>query len=153
MKKMMAMVATMVMAITMVGCGKTIAPTTVNTQKLEVPMTENVIVENIETENIETETIETETIEIEEEETRELETILRFKSEAGTVMFYMACFSDEFFFCERTLDDMVEALNDECKDTYLKVEENGRMTIKRINQKKQVENMPMTDVIGDENDF
>lgn len=150
MKKMMAMVATMVMAITMVGCGQAIPATTVSTQKLEVaPVTENVIVENIETENIETETIE-----IEEEETkRELMIILRFRNETGTILFHMACFDDDSFFCERTLDDMVEALNNECDDTYLKVEENGHMVIKRIDEKKNIENVSMADVTGNEDEL
>ena len=99
-------------------------------------------------ENIETEEI------IEEEETkRELMIILRFRNEAGTILFHMACFDDDSFFCERTLDDMVEALNDECDDTYLKVEENRHMVIKRIDEKKNIENVAMADVTGNEDEL
>ena len=147
---MMAMVATIAMAITMVGCGQAIPATTVSTKKLEVetPMTENVIVENTIEENIEVEE------KIEEEETkRELMIVLRFRNEAGTILFHMACFDDDSFFCERTLDDMVEALNDECNETFIKVEENGHMVIKRIDEKKNIENIQMTDVTGNEEEL
>lgn len=150
MKKMMAMVATIVMAITMVGCGQAIPATTVNTKKLEVPMTENVIVENIETENIETEEI----IEEEKETKRELMIILRFRNEkTGTILFHMAVFDNDSFFIERNLDDLVEALNDECADTYLKCEENKKMVVKRIDEKKSITNVPMADVKGDEDEL
>jgi hypothetical protein len=148
------MVVAMVMGITMVGCGKAIPANNVNvnTQKLDATPanveTENVI-ETIEVENIETE----ETIE-EEETKRELEIILRFRNEkTGMILFHMACFDDDSFFCERTLDDMVEALNDECSETYLKVEENKKMVVKRIDEKKNVTNVPMTDVTGDEKEL
>ena len=147
MKKMMAMVATIAMAMTMVGCGQAIPATTVSTQKLEAPMTENVIVENTIEETIVEETIE------EEETKRELMIVLRFRNEAGTILFHMACFDDDSFFCERTLDDMVEALNDECNETFIKVEENGHMVIKRIDEKKNIENIQMTDVTGNEEEL
>jgi hypothetical protein len=145
------MVVAMVMGITMVGCGKAIpAAPAVNTQKLDVnPVveTENVISENIIEENIETETIE------EEETKRELMIILRFRNEAGTILFHMACFDDESFFCERTLDDMVKDLNDECDDTYFKCVEGKTMVVKRINAKKDITNVPMADVTGDEDEL
>ena len=147
MKKMMAMVATIAMAMTMVGCGQAIPATTVSTQKLEAPMTENVIVENTIEETIVEETIE------EEETKRELMIVLRFRNEAGTILFHMACFDDDSFFCERTLDDMVEALNDECNETFIKVEENGHMVIKRIDEKKNIENIQMADVTGNEDEL
>ena len=150
MKKMMAMVATIAMAITMVGCGQAIPATTVSTKKLEVetPMTENVIVENTIEENIEVEE------KIEEEETkRELNGVLRFVNDKGNVLFYMATYDDEYFTIDRSLDDLVETLNEECAETYIRMEENGKFVVKGINEKKEASNIWMVTVVGDENDF
>lgn len=149
-RKIYAMVVAVVAMGIFAGCGRAIPQTEVCTKKLDatpVVETENMVTETIIEENIEEETIE------EEETKRELMIILRFRNEAGTILFHMACFDDDSFFCERTLDDMVEALNDECNDTYLKVEENGHMVIKRIDEKKNIENVSMADVTGDEEEL
>lgn len=149
-RKIYAMVVMVVTMGIFASCGQAIPQSEVYTKKLEVtPVveTENMVTETIIEENIETETIE------EEETKRELMIILRFKNEAGTILFHMACFDDDTFFCERTLDDMVEALNDECDDAFMKVEENGHMVIKRIDQNKNVGNVSMADVTGDEEEL
>ena len=149
-RKIYAMVVAVVAIGIFAGCGQAIPQAGVYTKKLDatpVVETENVITETIIEENIIEETIE------EEETKRELMIILRFRNEAGTILFHMACFDDDSFFCERTLDDMVEALNDECNDTYLKVEENRHMVVKRIDEKKNIENVSMADVTGDEEEL
>ena len=147
MKKMMAMVATIAMAMTMVGCGQAIPATTVSTQKLEAPMTENVIVENTIEETIVEETIE------EEETKRVLNGVLRFVNDKGAVMFYMAMYDDEYFTIDKSLDDLVETLNEECAETYIRMEEDDKYVIKSIDEKKNVTSIWMVTVRGDENDF